>query len=200
MIEILLASDNAGKIKEINALLNDLPLTIIPQAQKNIPAAIESGLTFVENAILKARQGAQYSHLPCIGEDSGLCVDALKSAPGIYSARYAGVGAPSSAYIEKLLKALEDVPYEKRRAHYYCTVAFMQHSEDPVPFIYQARWDGVILEEPKGIKGFGYDPIFFIPELNCTAAELSLDQKNACSHRAQALKALKAQLKICYSI
>jgi XTP/dITP diphosphohydrolase len=194
MTQILLASSNPGKIKEIKALLSDLPIEIIPQSEKNIPDADETGLTFVENALLKARQGAQYSGLPCIADDSGLCVEALQGAPGIYSARYAGIGVTAEQHIQKLLKALESIPHDKRQAHYYCTIVFMQHAEDPAPFIYQGKWDGMILTHPQGTQGFGYDPIFFIPNLNCSAAEISLEQKNTLSHRAQALQALKKQL------
>lgn len=199
-MKIVLASDNPGKIKEINALLSDLPIEIIPQNQLNIPPADETGLSFVENALLKARQGAQYSQLPCIADDSGLCVDALDGAPGIYSARYAGIEVGAMAHIQKLLEALENIPPEKRQAHYYCAIVMVQHAEDPVPFIYQSKWDGQILTELRGTNGFGYDPVFFIPELNATAAELSLEQKNKMSHRAKALMALKQQLTLIHPL
>lgn len=197
-MQILLASDNPGKIKEIKALLDKLPIEIIPQNNLNIPAADETGLSFIENAILKARQGAQYSGLPCIGEDSGLCVDALQGAPGIYSARYAGINVGADAHIQKLLKALQSVDPQNRQAHYSCTIVLVQHANDPEPLIFQAKWDGIMLTEQHGTQGFGYDPIFFIPQLNCTAAQLSLEQKNKISHRAKALALLIEQLKIIY--
>lgn len=197
-MKILLASDNPGKIKEINALFNTLPIKIISQNQLNIPAAEETGLTFIENALQKARQGAKYSQLPCFGEDSGLCVDILQGAPGIYSARYAGINVEAHTHIQKLLKALEGIEPANRKAHYSCTIVLVQHENDPEPFICQAQWHGEILTQPEGIQGFGYDPIFFIPTLNCTAAELNLEQKNILSHRAQALTLLIAHLKKMY--
>ena len=181
MQKIVLSSDNPGKIKEIKAFLKDCPIEIFPQNTLNIPPADETAITFVENALLKARQGAQYSQLPCIADDSGLCVDALKGAPGIYSARYAGTHVDINAHIEKLLKALEAIPAGKRQAHFYCAIVMVEHAEDPAPFIYQAKWDGEILTEQQGTQGFGYDPLFFIPKYNCTAAELSLEEKNKVS-------------------
>lgn len=197
-MKIVLASDNPGKIREINALFDSLPIEIIPQNQLNISAAEETGLTFIENALLKARKGAKYSQLPCFGEDSGLCVDKLEGAPGIYSARYAGIDVEAHAHTHKLLKALESLEPKDRQAHYSCTMVLVQHENDPEPFICQAQWHGEILTQPRGTQGFGYDAIFFIPTLNCTAAELSLEQKNTISHRAQALALLIAHLKMMY--
>ncbi len=198
IMKILLASNNQAKISEIKALLDSLPIEIIPQNTLNIIPAEETGLTFIENALLKARQGSKYSQLPCFGEDSGLCVDILQGAPGIYSARYAGIDVPAYAHTQKLLKALEFFESKDRQAHYSCTIVLVQHENDPEPFICQAQWHGEILTQPRGTQGFGYDPIFLIPTLHCSAAELSLEQKNTVSHRAQALALLIEHLKKMY--
>lgn len=187
-MKIVLASSNEGKVKEIQAIMKDLDISIIPQSHFSTPSIEETGLSFVENAILKARHASQYSHLGAIADDSGLVVDALHGAPGIYSARYAKKGASDKENIEKLLNMMQTLPKEQRRAHFYCVIAYVRHYLDPVPIICQAKWDGMILEEPKGLGGFGYDPVFFIPELNCTSAELIQEQKNSISHRAKALK------------
>jgi len=198
-MKILLASSNPGKIKEINKLISNLDIELISQDSLSIPPADESGLSFIENALLKARHGAQESQLPCIAEDSGLCVDALQGAPGIYSARYAGLDLSAADHIHKLLKTLESIPDEKRQAYYICTIALVRHAMDPDPIICQAKWHGSIIRHPQGDKGFGYDPIFFISNFQCTAAELNAEQKNKVSHRAQAFALLIPHLKNLHS-
>ncbi len=195
MSRIVLASNNQGKVREIGQLLADRQLEVVPQSEFNIPDADETGLTFVENAILKARHAAQLSGLPAIADDSGLEVDALNGAPGIYSARYAGSGATDADNNKKLLAELADVPDEGRGARFQCLMVFMRHAEDPTPLICQGTWEGQILRHPQGENGFGYDPLFFVPEKNCSSAELPADVKNAMSHRGKALQALLAQLK-----
>lgn len=197
-MKIVLATDNPGKVKEIQALLSNLPITLIPQSTFNVPTIEERGLSFVENAILKARHAAKYSDMPAIADDSGLAVDALGGAPGIYSARYAGPGARAEDNIKKLLMAISGLSEEDRHARFYCAIVFVRHYHDPIPIICQAQWEGQLLTKPVGQGGFGYDPIFFIPQLNCTAAELSPEQKNALSHRAQALTKFIQKLKLLY--
>lgn len=191
--QIVLASGNAGKIREIQALLPNYP--IVAQSAFNITEAEETGLSFVENAIIKARNAALHSGLPAIADDSGLVVDALHGAPGVLSARYAGAAANDRDNLQKVLQALEGVPDEQRTARFVCVMVFMQHAEDPLPVIAQGVWEGRILHQPKGENGFGYDPIFWVPELDCAAAELSAEVKNALSHRGKALKTLAALIK-----
>lgn len=197
-MKIVLASDNQGKLSEIQAFLNDLPVNLIAQSQYAVPPVEETGLSFVENAIIKARHAAKHTGLPALADDSGLCVDVLGGAPGIYSARYAGLGARSSDHIQKLLSTLSSLKDPDRLARFYCVIVFVRHHLDPVPLICQAQWEGKILTQPRGEAGFGYDPIFFIPHLNCTAAELSPQQKNKISHRAKALSEFLQQFKIAY--
>lgn len=190
---LVLASGNAGKIKELQALLPNF--TLIPQTQFNVMEVEETGTTFVENAILKARNAAKISNLPAIADDSGLVIAALNDAPAIYSARYAGEKATDSENIVKVLRELEDVPIEKRHAYFFCVLVLIRHAHDPCPIIAQGRWDGVILERPKGEKGFGYDPIFGVPSHNnCSAAELPFEIKNSLSHRGKALTQLKREI------
>jgi XTP/dITP diphosphohydrolase len=191
---IVLASSNAGKVREFNQLLGDLQLEVVPQSQFNVADADETGLTFVENAILKARNAAQHTGLPAIADDSGLEVDALHGAPGIYSARYAGPNASDTENLEKLLGMLKDVPEEKRGARFQCVLVYLRHALDPTPLICQGTWEGRILTAPRGTSGFGYDPVFFVPTHACTAAELPAETKNALSHRGQALRQLLAAL------
>jgi len=162
----------------------------VPQSEFNIPDADETGLSFVENAILKARHAAKLSGLPAIADDSGLEVDALNGAPGIYSARYAGSDATDAANNDKLLAALSDTAEEARTARFQCLMVFMRHAEDPTPVICQGTWEGRILLHPQGENGFGYDPLFFVAEKNCSSAELPAGVKNAMSHRGKALQAL----------
>ena len=190
MQKIVLASNNTGKVREINQILAGLDYEVVPQAEFDIPEADETGLTFVENAILKARHAAQLSGLPAIADDSGLEVDALNGAPGIYSARYAGVDASDTDNLNKLLDALQGVPETERTARFQCLMVFMRHGEDPTPLICQGSWEGRILETAQGENGFGYDPIFFVPERNCSSAQLDPETKNSLSHRGKALKQL----------
>ena len=194
MKNIVLASGNPGKVREINQLLAELDLHVVPQSDYGVAEAEETGLTFIENAILKARNAAAHTGLPALADDSGLEVDALNGAPGIYSARYAGTGAGDRANLEKLLEALREVPEVERTARFQCLMVYMRHSEDPVPLICQGTWEGRILFEPRGEGGFGYDPVFFVPTHNCSSAELEPQVKNALSHRGQALRQLLAAL------
>jgi XTP/dITP diphosphohydrolase len=191
--QIVLASNNPGKIREIQALLPDY--SIIPQSEFVQTEAEETGLTFVENALLKARHAAQHSHLPVLADDSGLAVDELAGAPGIYSARYAGIGASDQKNVNKLLMELNGVSLEKRTARFICVMVLIKHADDPVPIIAQGTWEGRILFHPTGANGFGYDPVFWVPEYNCSSAELSAEVKNSLSHRGQALRQLAALLK-----
>jgi XTP/dITP diphosphohydrolase len=194
MTDIILASSNAGKVREINQLLETLDFKVRPQSEFGVPDAEETGLTFVENAILKARNAAAHTGLPAIADDSGLEVDALHGAPGIYSARYAGVGASDQANLEKLLAVLREVPESGRTARFQCLLLYLRHAEDPTPLICQGTWEGRILFEPRGDNGFGYDPVFFVPTHNCASAELEPAVKNSLSHRGQALRKLVAAL------
>lgn len=187
---IVLASNNKGKVREINQLLAEQQIEVIPQADFGIPDADETGLSFVENAILKARQAAQHSGLPAIADDSGIEVDALNGAPGIYSARYSGAGASDEDNLRKLLEALKDTPEAERTARFQCVMVYLRHAEDPTPIICQGTWEGRILTESHGDNGFGYDPVFYVPSHDRSAAELDSDTKNSLSHRGQALTKL----------
>jgi XTP/dITP diphosphohydrolase len=187
---IVLASNNAGKVREIDALLAPSGLHVVPQGSLGIDEAEETGLTFVENAILKARHAARASGGPAIADDSGLEVDALDGAPGIYSARYAGAGAGDRANCDKLLASLAGIPDERRTARFQCLMVYLRHAEDPTPLICQGTWEGRILHAPRGDNGFGYDPVFLVPEHGASAAELDPATKNALSHRGQALRSL----------
>ncbi len=194
MKKIVLASNNKGKVHEINQILAGFDVSVLPQSNFNITEVEETGLTFVENAILKARHAAGQSGLPAIADDSGIEVDALKGEPGIYSARYAGVDASDEDNLKKLLQALQDVPEEKRTARFQCLMVYMRHANDPTPLICQGTWEGIITREPQGENGFGYDPVFYVPEHNCTSAQLPAERKNQLSHRGQALRLLVKQL------
>jgi len=193
MHEIVLASSNPGKIREIQAILAEHP--IVPQSAFNVVECDETGSTFVENAILKARNAALHCKLPAIADDSGLVVDALNGAPGVISARYAGGGASDRDNLNKLLQELEGVPEKLRTARFICVMVFMEHANDPCPVIAQGVWEGRILEHAVGENGFGYDPVFWVPEQNCASAELSAEVKNSLSHRGQALKKLAELIK-----
>ena len=195
MKKIVLASNNKGKVREINQILAGLDVEVVPQSEFNISEVDETGLTFVENAILKARHAAEQSGLPAIADDSGLEVDALNGQPGIYSARYSGVGATDEANLQKMLEALKDVPDEERTARFQCLMVYMHHGSDPTPVICQGTWEGVIIREPQGENGFGYDPIFYVPTHNCSSAQLDSEIKNQLSHRGQALKLLVEKLR-----
>ncbi|MCU7828252.1 MAG: RdgB/HAM1 family non-canonical purine NTP pyrophosphatase [Candidatus Thiodiazotropha sp. (ex Myrtea sp. 'scaly one' KF741663)] len=188
--KIVLASNNAGKVREINQLLSTEQIEVVPQKAFNIPDAVEDGLSFVENAIKKARHASSLSGLPAIADDSGIEVDALNGAPGIYSARFAGEGATDLANLQKLLESIKEVPEEKRTARFQCLMVYMRHAEDPTPLICQGTWEGRILNEPSGDNGFGYDPVFYVPTHKCSSAELSAEVKNSLSHRGQALQKL----------
>ena len=194
MQDIVLASSNPGKVREINQLLAELDLQVRPQSEFNVVDAEETGLTFVENAILKARNATQHTGLPAIADDSGIEVDALKGAPGIYSARFAGAGANDQANLDKLLAELEGVPESQRSARFQCLMVYMRHAEDPTPLICQGTWEGRILSAPRGDNGFGYDPVFYVPTHDCSSAELPAEVKNALSHRGQALRQLVSAL------
>ncbi|MCK9397994.1 MAG: RdgB/HAM1 family non-canonical purine NTP pyrophosphatase [Methylobacter sp.] len=191
--KIVLASGNPGKIREIQAILADHP--IVPQSAFNVVDAEETGATFVENAILKARNAALHCQLPAIADDSGLVVDALNGEPGVISARYAGVGAGDRDNLDKLLRELAGVPDELRTARFICVMVFMEHAYDPCPVIAQGVWGGRILDHAAGENGFGYDPVFWVPEQLCTSAQLPAAVKNSLSHRGQALKSLTALIK-----
>ncbi len=190
MTDIILASSNAGKVREINQLLTQLHFKVRPQGEFGVPDAEETGLSFVENAILKARNAAVHTGLPALADDSGLEVDALHGAPGIYSARYAGVGASDQANLDKLLAVLRDVPEAARSARFQCLLVYLRHAEDPTPLICQGTWEGRILFEARGDHGFGYDPVFYVPTHDCASAELAPEVKNSLSHRGQALRKL----------
>ncbi len=190
MKQVVLASSNAGKIQEFSQALAQLQIELLPQSEFNIPDADETGLSFVENALIKARHAAKMSGLPALADDSGLMVDALNGAPGIYSARYAGLPRDTQKNTNKLLQALSNVPHNQRQASFICVLAWVANADDPLPLIAQGQWHGDILTEPQGHSGFGYDPIFWLPTLNQSAAELSSTQKAQVSHRAQALQQL----------
>jgi XTP/dITP diphosphohydrolase len=187
---IVLASNNSGKVREINELLAEMHIEVVPQGDVGVPEVEETGLSFVENAILKARNAARHSAMPAIADDSGLEVDALKGAPGIYSSRFAGQGATDIENLEKLLEAMGGVPEPARTARFQCLMVYMRHAEDPTPVICQGTWEGRILTSPRGENGFGYDPVFLVPEEGRSAAELPPLLKNRLSHRGQALREL----------
>ena len=191
---MVLASGNPGKLRELSKLLEEQHIEILPLAEFTDEAAEETGQSFVENAILKARFAAACSGLPALADDSGLVVAALDGAPGLYSARYARVNATDQENLQKLLQALNGVPRAQRGAHFFCAVAVVRSQEDAVPLIAQGRWDGSILNAPVGNNGFGYDPVFYVPGENCSSAELSAERKNALSHRGKALRQLVAHL------
>jgi len=190
MKQLVLASSNAGKLAEFNRLLADAGITVVSQASLGVEDAEETGLTFVENALLKARHAAQVTGLPALADDSGLCVDTLGGAPGLYSARYAGNHGDHAANIAKLLGELDGLPSAQRGAHFHCTLVVVRHALDPDPLIAQGRWRGQILAAPRGTGGFGYDPVFGDPASGLAAAELDAAQKNARSHRGLALAQL----------
>ena len=191
---VVLASSNAGKLREINQILAGLDIEAAPQSRFNVPEVEETGLSFVENAILKARNAAHHARLPAIADDSGIEVDFLNGAPGIYSARYAGPGASDARNLQKLLDELKGVPDEKRGARFQCVTVYLRHERDPTPVIAQGTWEGHILIEARGTNGFGYDPVFLVSTHRCSAAELPPEIKNRLSHRGQALRALVTAL------
>jgi len=188
---IVVATGNPGKLREIRAIFAGLPLEIVAQSEFATPEADETGLSFVENAILKARNAAAHTGLPALADDSGIEVDALDGEPGIHSARYAG---DDESNIARLLRELRGVPASGRSARFQCVMAFLRHAADPVPLLAQGTWEGVILDAPRGEGGFGYDPVFFVPTHGCSAAELDPAEKNRLSHRGQALRRMLEQL------
>lgn len=194
MSTIVLATGNKGKVKELDELLAEHHINVKPQSEFNVPDVAETGTTFVENAIIKARHAAKITGLPAIADDSGLEVDALNGAPGVYSARYAGEGASDQDNNNKLIAALENVPEENRSARFHCVLVFMKHENDPTPIICHGKWEGSIITTPQGEQGFGYDPLFWQATLDMTSAQLPRDIKNTLSHRGQALQLLTAKL------
>jgi len=195
MQRAVLASSNKGKLRELAELLADVDIEVIPQSTYAVPDVAETGLSFVENAIIKARNAARHAQLPAIADDSGLEVDALRGAPGIYSARFAGPGASDEQNLRALLEQLEDVPDGERTARFQCVLVYLRHALDPMPLICQGSWEGSILHAPQGANGFGYDPIFFAAEQGRSAAELTAETKNLLSHRGQALRKLVEALR-----
>lgn len=192
---LVIASNNAGKIAELDHLLSPLGLEPVAQGELGVTEAEEPAVTFVENAILKARNAARQTGLPALADDSGLAVDALDGQPGVRSARYAGPQASDADNVQALLAALKDVPEKERTAQFHCVLVYLRHADDPTPIICHGRWPGRILFEPKGDGGFGYDPVFLVPEYFRSAAELTREQKGRISHRGRALASLLEQLK-----
>ncbi len=192
---IVLATGNRGKVKEMALILAPFGFEVVPQSEFGVPEAEETGLTFIENAIIKARNAAAHTGLPAIADDSGLEVDHLKGAPGIYSSRFAGADAADGNNVVKLLADMKRVPESERTARFQCLMVFMEHDRDPTPIICQGTWEGTILRAPIGDGGFGYDPVFYVPTHDCASAELSAEVKNQLSHRGQALRKLAEALK-----
>ncbi len=200
MQKVVLASGNAGKLKEFKALLQQCDFDVHIQAEFNVPEADETGLSFVENALIKARNACEHTKLPALADDSGIEVDALHGRPGIYSARFSrgwqDQAATDPRNNEYLLHQLQNTPKEKRSARYQCVLVFMRHAEDPTPIVCQASWEGFILRDPIGENGFGYDPLFYVPDYDCSAAQLDKALKNSISHRGKALQLLLKELKL----
>jgi XTP/dITP diphosphohydrolase len=193
MKKIILASNNQGKIKEFNAMLQGI-YQVVSMSDMNVEEVPEIGLTFVENALIKARNAAEQSGLPALADDSGIVVDALNGEPGIYSARYAGSHGDDEANTQKILDEMSDIPDDQRSARFWCAIVFVEHANDPTPIIIQRGWEGEILREKAGENGFGYDPIFYVPTHKKASAQLSPEQKNDISHRGKALQALLLEL------
>jgi XTP/dITP diphosphohydrolase len=193
-MKFVVASSNAGKLAEFRDLLGEAGYEFVTQGELGVTDAEETGLTFVENALLKARHAARITGLPALADDSGLCVDALDGAPGLYSARYAGSHGDAQANIAKLLEAMKGVPRAQRTAHFIAVIVLLRHAEDPQPIIAEGRWSGSILDTPRGDGGFGYDPVFLDPENNLSAAEFDPAIKNRLSHRGRALAMLRQKL------
>lgn len=195
-LSIVLASGNGGKVSEFRQLLATANFEIVPQSALDVPSVEETGLSFVENAIIKARHAARHTGLPAIADDSGLEVDALHGAPGIFSARFAGPDADDAANNRKLLELLRDVPPARRTARFRCVLVYMRHAEDPAPLICQGTWEGAVLTRPAGASGFGYDPLFEVAGRHCSAAELPAAEKHRVSHRGQAMASLLTAMQI----
>lgn len=197
--KIVFASGNAGKVREVGQLLDGLSIDVLPQSEFNVPEIEETGLTFIENAIQKARNAAHHTGLPAIADDSGIAVDVLQGRPGIYSARFAGVGASDEENLNKLVSLVKSFSEQERTARFICSMVYLRHEEDPTPMIAEGVWEGQLLLEPKGQDGFGYDPIFYVSSEQCTSAELPPEIKNKLSHRGQALRKLLGQLSSLYT-
>ncbi|CAN7221174.1 RdgB/HAM1 family non-canonical purine NTP pyrophosphatase [Pseudoxanthomonas sp. LjRoot168] len=193
-MKLVLASSNHGKLEELHGLLADTGIELVAQSDLGVDDAEETGTTFVENALIKARHASLQTGLPALADDSGICVDALDGAPGLYSARYAGEHGNAERNIDKLLEALDDVDGERRGAHFYCVLVLLRHADDPQPLIVEGEWRGEILRERRGNGGHGYDPVFFDPQRGQSAAEMPLEDKNRISHRGKALAGLKQRL------
>lgn len=193
MQKLVIATGNAHKLHEIKVLLEPLGIEVIPQSDFNVPEAAEPHCTFIENALAKARHAARLTGLPALADDSGICVEALGGAPGVISAIYAGEPRSDTRNNEKLLAAMQDIT--DRRAHYHCALVLLRHADDPQPIIAEGQWHGIILEAPRGVGGFGYDPLFLDTELHQTVAEISTEDKNRVSHRGKALRALVEKLR-----
>lgn len=193
-MKVVLASGNKGKLAELGDLLSPSGLELLPQGALGITDPVEDGHTFVENALIKARNAARLSGLPALADDSGLIVDALGGAPGLISAHYAGVHGDAAGNIAKLLGELRGIPAERRTARFYCCLVLLRHAEDPQPLIAEGEWPGLILDAPRGDGGFGYDPVFFDPATGLGAGEMPPEMKNPISHRGRALALLKARL------
>jgi len=191
---LVLASGNQGKLRELDAMLAPVGWTVMPQIEWGISEAVEDGLSFIENAIIKARHASEHTGLPALGDDSGLVVDILGGAPGIFSARFSGAAADDSSNIRKLLAELGGLPESDRGAHFYCAMALVRHAHDPAPLLATGRWNGRIMEESAGTGGFGYDPVFWVPTHNCSSAELPAKVKNQISHRGKALSVMMEQM------
>ncbi|OIQ24650.1 XTP/dITP diphosphatase [uncultured Vibrio sp.] len=194
MKKLVLATGNQGKVREMADLLSDFGFDVVAQSEFNVSDVAETGTTFIENAIIKARHAAKETGLPAIADDSGLEVDFLQGAPGVYSARYAGEEASDLENLEKLLKAMKDAPQDQRTARFHCVLVLMRHENDPTPIVCHGKWEGSILTQPEGENGFGYDPIFYVPEEDCASALLDSVRKKQLSHRGKALKSLFAAL------
>ncbi len=192
MKKIVIASNNAGKLREIQRILAPLDIEAAPQGHFGVPECPEPHVTFIENCIAKARHASAHTGLPALADDSGICVDALNGAPGVYSARYAGEPKSDARNNQKLIETLRDTP--NRKAHYYCVMVYVRYPDDPQPIVAEGSWHGEIIDTPRGEGGFGYDPYFLVPEFGRTGAELHADEKNAVSHRGQALRALAERL------
>jgi len=193
--KLVIASNNKGKIAELTDVLAPLGLQPVAQGELGVSEAEEPAVTFVENAIIKARHAARVTGLPALADDSGLAVDALDGRPGVRSARFAGEEATDNDNVEALLAALKDTPEAERSAQFHCVLVYLRHADDPTPIICHGRWPGRILAEPRGQGGFGYDPVFLVPEHGCSAAELTREQKGRISHRGRALASLLDQLR-----
>ncbi|MGH8398061.1 MAG: RdgB/HAM1 family non-canonical purine NTP pyrophosphatase [Gammaproteobacteria bacterium] len=193
-MKVVLATGNAGKLRELQSLLASSGIDVLPQTQLGVREIAETGASFAENALLKARNAARQTRLPAIADDSGLEVDALYGAPGIYSARYAGAHASDQDNLAKLLESLHDVPAKRRGARFRCIMVYVRRADDSAPIVCEGVWEGRILEAPRGHNGFGYDPVFLVPEKKCSSAELSSEEKNRLSHRGQALGKLVAAI------